>query len=188
MSTVKYRVSIRWKMFNDTASLPSLMKNRNNKKCGMHCFPQTHSCLSISEEHTRKLFVLIVSIRNICSLNLNWPQLHSHLFFPLIPRMLSVYIMMLLALSRVGQGSLQDKQTDFGLKVFSQLAQSSVDKNVVLSPYGVASVLAMAQLGAAGKTRRALTSAMGFSLLGKWSIDPSQMTWKNRNNAKNKNG
>lgn len=81
--------------------------------------------------------------------------------------MLSVYIMVLLALSRVGQSSLQDKQTDFGLKVFSQLAQSSVDKNVVLSPYGVASVLAMAQLGAAGKTRRALTSAMGFSLLGK---------------------
>lgn len=141
-----------------------------------------------SQSQIRQLFVLIVSISNICSsLNLNWPQSHSHLFFPLIPRMLSVYIMVLLALSRVGQGSLQDKQTDFGLKVFSQLAQSSVDKNVVLSPYGVASVVAMAQLGAAGKTRRALTSAMGFSLLGKWSIDLSQMAWKNRNNAKNKN-
>ncbi|XP_075896624.1 plasminogen activator inhibitor 1 [Nelusetta ayraudi] len=74
-------------------------------------------------------------------------------------------VLVLLALSRVGQGSLQDRQTDFGLQVFSQLARSSAQTNVVLSPYGVASVLAMAQLGAAGKTRRALTSAAGFSLL-----------------------
>lgn len=75
-----------------------------------------------------------------------------------------MYIFLLLTLSKVGLGSLQDKQTDFGLKVFSQLAQDSADKNVALSPYGVASVLAMAQLGAAGNTRRALTAAMGFSL------------------------
>ncbi|KAM9335186.1 plasminogen activator inhibitor 1 [Symphorus nematophorus] len=78
--------------------------------------------------------------------------------------MLCVYIFVLLTLSRAGLGSLQDKQTDFGLKVFSQLAQNSADKNVALSPYGVASVLAMAQLGAAGNTRKALTAAMGFSL------------------------
>lgn len=71
---------------------------------------------------------------------------------------------LLLTLSKAGLGSLQDKQTDFGLKVFSQLAQSSVDNNVAMSPYGVASILAMAQLGAAGNTRRALTTAMGFSL------------------------
>ncbi|XP_054457472.1 plasminogen activator inhibitor 1 [Anoplopoma fimbria] len=75
-----------------------------------------------------------------------------------------VYIFVLLTLSGAALGSLQDKQTDFGLKVFSQLAQDSKDKNVALSPYGVASVLAMAQLGTAGNTRRALTAAMGFSL------------------------
>ncbi|XP_078132441.1 plasminogen activator inhibitor 1 [Sander vitreus] len=78
--------------------------------------------------------------------------------------MLCVSIFLLLTLSRVGLGSLQDKQTDFGLKVFSQLAKESVDENMALSPYGVASVLAMAQLGAAGNTRKALTAAMGFSL------------------------
>uniref|UniRef100_A0A3B4FV98 Plasminogen activator inhibitor 1 n=1 Tax=Pundamilia nyererei TaxID=303518 RepID=A0A3B4FV98_9CICH len=78
--------------------------------------------------------------------------------------MLCVYIFLVLALSRVGLSSLQDKQTDFGLKVFYQLAQESTDKNVVLSPYGVASVLAMAQLGANGNTSKALTTAMGFSL------------------------
>ncbi|XP_033995556.1 plasminogen activator inhibitor 1 [Trematomus bernacchii] len=78
--------------------------------------------------------------------------------------MLCVYISLLLALSTVGLGSLTDRQTDFGLKVFSQLARDSVDQNVALSPYGVASVLAMAQTGAAGSTRKALTAAMGFSL------------------------
>lgn len=78
--------------------------------------------------------------------------------------MICVYIFLLLTLSRAGLGSLQDKQTDFGLKVFSQLARDSVDQNVALSPYGVASVLTMAQLGAAGSTRKALTASMGFSL------------------------
>ena len=77
-----------------------------------------------------------------------------------------MYIFLLLTLSRAGLSSLQDKQTDFGLKVFSQLAQDSADQNVALSPYGVASVLSMAQLGASGSTRRALTAAMGFSLQG----------------------
>lgn len=89
-----------------------------------------------------------------------------HIFNSLFSRMFCVHIFLLLTLSRVGLGSLQDKQTDFGLKVFSKLTQSSVDKNVALSPYGVASILAMAQLGAAGNTRRALTTAMGFSLHG----------------------
>uniref|UniRef100_UPI0037E7668F plasminogen activator inhibitor 1 n=1 Tax=Semicossyphus pulcher TaxID=241346 RepID=UPI0037E7668F len=78
--------------------------------------------------------------------------------------MLCVYIFLLLTLSGAGLGSLQDKQTDFGLKVFSQLVQDSADRNVAVSPYGVASVLAMAQLGAAGSTRKALTAAMGFTL------------------------
>ncbi|XP_034413406.1 plasminogen activator inhibitor 1 [Cyclopterus lumpus] len=78
--------------------------------------------------------------------------------------MLCVHISLLLTLSGAAMCSLLDKQTDFGLKVFSQLARDSVDQNVALSPYGVSSVLAMAQLGASGNTRRALTAAMGFSL------------------------
>lgn len=91
--------------------------------------------------------------------------------------MLCVYIFLLLTLSRVGLGSLQDKQTDFGLKVFSQLAQGSVDQNVAFSPYGVVSVLSMAQLGAAGNTRRALTTAMGFSLQGESYSSQKKMIW-----------
>ncbi|XP_008301620.1 plasminogen activator inhibitor 1 isoform X2 [Stegastes partitus] len=78
--------------------------------------------------------------------------------------MLCVAIFLLLTMSRVGLGSLQDKQTDFGLKVFSLLAQGSMNKSVAFSPYGISSLLTMAQLGADGKTREALTTAMGFSL------------------------
>ncbi|XP_041840796.1 plasminogen activator inhibitor 1 [Melanotaenia boesemani] len=75
-----------------------------------------------------------------------------------------MYILLLLTLSRVGLASLQDKQTDFGLKVFSQLVQDSANNSLVFSPYGVASVMAMAQLGAGGNTHRALAVALGFSL------------------------
>lgn len=82
--------------------------------------------------------------------------------------MLCVYIFLFLTLSRVGMSSLQDKQTDFGLKVFSQLAQGAMNQNMAFSPYGVASVMAMAQLGAAGNTRKALNAAMGYSLKGEW--------------------
>ncbi|KAM3591056.1 uncharacterized protein V6R79_021513 [Siganus canaliculatus] len=93
--------------------------------------------------------------------------------------MFCVYIFLLLTLSRAGLGSLQNKQTDFGLKVFLQLAQSSVDKNVALSPYGVTSTLAMAQLGAAGNTHRALTSAMGFSLQERGLSRQQRLTQRN---------
>ncbi|XP_037362811.1 plasminogen activator inhibitor 1 [Talpa occidentalis] len=77
--------------------------------------------------------------------------------------------------------------TDFGVKVFRQLAQSSKDRNVAFSPYGVASVMAMLQLTTAGETRRQIQAAMGFKtdekgmapalrrlhkeLLGPWNKD-----------------
>ena len=92
----------------------------------------------------------------------------------LFPKMLCVYAFLFLILNGVGLGSLPDKLNDFGLRVFTQLAQSSQDKNVALSPYGVSTVLAMAQLGAAGSTRKALTTAMGFSLQGEWHMDSKE--------------
>lgn len=86
-----------------------------------------------------------------------------------MPLVCSVLPVLLLALGSLAQGSLQERQTDCGLRVFSRLARRSAQGNVLVSPYGVATVLAMAQLGAAGKTRRALTSAVGFSLQGESS-------------------
>lgn len=90
---------------------------------------------------------------------------------PFCHRMLCVYMFLLLTLGRKGLASLQDKQTDFGLKLFFQLSQDSLDRNVAVSPYGAASVLSMAQLGAAGNTRKVLRAALGFSLQGESNGD-----------------
>ncbi|XP_039705208.1 plasminogen activator inhibitor 1 [Pteropus medius] len=57
--------------------------------------------------------------------------------------------------------------TDFGVKVFQQVAQASKDRNVVFSPYGVASVLAMLQLTTGGETRQQIQEAMQFEIEGK---------------------
>lgn len=57
--------------------------------------------------------------------------------------------------------------TDFGVKVFQQVAQASKDRNVVFSPYGVASVLAMLQLTTSGQTRQQIQEAMQFEIEGK---------------------
>lgn len=57
-----------------------------------------------------------------------------------------------------------DKQTDFGFRVFSHLTQDLPNKSVVFSPYGISSVLSLAQLGSSGNTRKAMTATMGFSL------------------------
>lgn len=58
------------------------------------------------------------------------------------------------------------RATDFGVKVFQHVVQASKDQNVVFSPYGVTSVLAMLQLTAAGKTRQQIQDAMGFKIHG----------------------
>lgn len=56
--------------------------------------------------------------------------------------------------------------TDFGVKVFQHVVQASKDRNVVFSPSGVSSVLAMLQLTTAGKTRQQIQDAMGFKING----------------------
>ncbi|EHB01686.1 Plasminogen activator inhibitor 1 [Heterocephalus glaber] len=57
--------------------------------------------------------------------------------------------------------------TDFGVKVFRQVVQTSKDSNVVFSPFGVASVLAMLQATTGGKTRQQIEAAMGFNIDGR---------------------
>ncbi|XP_008506145.2 plasminogen activator inhibitor 1 [Equus przewalskii] len=54
--------------------------------------------------------------------------------------------------------------TDFGVKVFRQVVEASQDHNVVFSPYGVASVLAMLQLTTGGETRKQIQEAMQFKI------------------------
>ncbi|XP_060730447.1 plasminogen activator inhibitor 1 [Tachysurus vachellii] len=59
---------------------------------------------------------------------------------------------------------LLEQQTDFGLRVFSEAAQSHPHQNLILSPYGISSLLGMAQVGAQGSTLQTLKQHMGYSL------------------------
>ncbi|XP_035639801.1 plasminogen activator inhibitor 1-like [Oncorhynchus keta] len=78
--------------------------------------------------------------------------------------MLCLYVCFLLSLSGAALSNLQEKQTDFGMRVFSHVAQTSRGSNLAFSPYGVATILGMAQLGAGGNTLKTLNAKLGFSL------------------------
>lgn len=82
-----------------------------------------------------------------------------------------VFVLLTLALCGTGLCNLIEQQTDFGLRVFSEAARSCPDKNLALSPYGITSVLGMAQLGAYGSTLKTLESSLGYSLQGKRHVD-----------------
>ena len=62
------------------------------------------------------------------------------------------------------QSAVASLATDFGVKVFQQVVRASKDRNVVFSPYGVASVLAMLQLTTGGETRQQIQEAMQFKI------------------------
>lgn len=64
------------------------------------------------------------------------------------------------------QSAVASLATDFGVKVFQQVVRASKDRNVVFSPYGVASVLAMLQLTTGGETRQQIQEAMQFKIEG----------------------
>ncbi|CAB1351427.1 unnamed protein product, partial [Coregonus sp. 'balchen'] len=78
--------------------------------------------------------------------------------------MLCLYVCFFLSFSGVALSNLQEKQTDFGMRVFSHVAQTSMGSNLAFSPYGVATILGMAQLGAGGNTLKTLNAKLGFSL------------------------
>lgn len=58
----------------------------------------------------------------------------------------------------------------FGAKALAHLAGDKGDKTVVLSPYGIATVLNMLTFGAAGDTHDTLRAAIGPSRSGDWRI------------------
>lgn len=62
--------------------------------------------------------------------------------------------------------------TDFGVRVFREVLKASRDRNVAFSPYGVAAVLAMLQLGAAGDTRSQIERALHFGVDGEVAPGP----------------
>ncbi|XP_069583748.1 glia-derived nexin [Ranitomeya imitator] len=59
---------------------------------------------------------------------------------------------------------LEELGSDIGIQVFNQVVKNKPHDNVVMSPHGVASVLGMLQLGADGKTKKQLTTAMRYKV------------------------
>uniref|UniRef100_A0A670ZKE6 Plasminogen activator inhibitor 1 n=1 Tax=Pseudonaja textilis TaxID=8673 RepID=A0A670ZKE6_PSETE len=64
-----------------------------------------------------------------------------------------------LPVARVAQLS-----ADFGLRLFREVSKASKEQNLVFSPHGAASVVAMLQVASEGTTRRQIQEALGFSL------------------------
>uniref|UniRef100_A0A8C5P9Z2 Serpin family E member 2 n=1 Tax=Leptobrachium leishanense TaxID=445787 RepID=A0A8C5P9Z2_9ANUR len=59
---------------------------------------------------------------------------------------------------------IEELGSDIGIQVFHQVVKTKPHENVVMSPHGIASVLGMLQLGADGKTKKQLTTAMRYKV------------------------
>jgi hypothetical protein len=68
--------------------------------------------------------------------------------------------------------SLEELGSDIGIQVFNQIIKSRPHDNIVVSPHGIASVLGMLQLGADGRTKKQLTTAMRYSVNGMCAVHP----------------
>lgn len=68
------------------------------------------------------------------------------------------------AQSQINLVSLEELGSDIGIQVFNQVVKTKPHDNVVMSPHGIASVLGMLQLGADGKTKKQLTTAMRYKV------------------------
>lgn len=64
----------------------------------------------------------------------------------------------------VNSSQLAELGSNFGIRVFQEIVRSAGDQNIVLSPHGVAALMGMAQLGAAGNTLHQLENTMRYRL------------------------
>lgn len=71
----------------------------------------------------------------------------------------------------VEAGKLVAAYNKFGLKLCAQVASDEADRNILISPSGIAFSLAMAHLGAAGDTRRAIAKVLELKAMGPEEID-----------------
>ncbi|KAL0973368.1 hypothetical protein UPYG_G00202540 [Umbra pygmaea] len=63
-----------------------------------------------------------------------------------------------------------ERGSDLGLQVFQHLARSRPQENVVLSPYGVATILGLLLQGAHGETRKQLITALRYKKNGPYKM------------------
>ncbi|NXX26129.1 PAI1 inhibitor, partial [Nicator chloris] len=63
-------------------------------------------------------------------------------------------------------GQVSQLVTDFGLRLFREALAARGDTNVVFAPYGATWLLVALQVATAGRGRRQLEAATGFSIDG----------------------
>jgi len=73
----------------------------------------------------------------------------------------------------VSEQQLVKSGESFGLKLFQEIVRSDKDKNVFISPLSVAMALAMAYNGAAGSTKEAMQTTLGYAGLNRQTINES---------------
>ncbi|OWR48286.1 serine protease inhibitor 13 precursor [Danaus plexippus plexippus] len=61
------------------------------------------------------------------------------------------------------KNALADAVNDFGYKIMTKMINDNYDKNIALSPTGIAGLLAMSLLGSVGRSYDELAEALGFS-------------------------
>ncbi|NWV30769.1 PAI1 inhibitor, partial [Grantiella picta] len=69
-------------------------------------------------------------------------------------------------------GQVSQLVTDFGLRLFRAALARRGDTNVAFAPYGATSVLVALQVATAGRGRRQLEEATGFSIDGEGTGEP----------------
>ncbi|NWI92648.1 PAI1 inhibitor, partial [Pitta sordida] len=71
-------------------------------------------------------------------------------------------------------GRVSQLVTDFGLRLFRAALGHRRDTNVIFAPHGATTVLVALQVATAGRGRRQLDKALGFSIDGEWGgLSPS---------------
>ncbi|XP_059225535.1 antichymotrypsin-2 isoform X5 [Stomoxys calcitrans] len=88
-----------------------------------------------------------------------------------LPAILSILAFILISLPFSTQGPHNNMATvefsnsleNFGVKLFSELAKTNPQKNIVFSPFSIQTCVAMARMGAAGDTAAEMDKSVGFT-------------------------
>src|SRR5260221_12684091 len=65
---------------------------------------------------------------------------------------------------------------NFGLKLFKAIAQQTPDQNIVVSPFSIASALAILYNGSEGSTRQAIARTLDFATVSQDTVNAAYAT------------
>lgn len=102
----------------------------------------------------------------------------SRMQLPLVVLACTALLCVASPLSRPAGSRVAQLSADFGVRVFREVVKASSDRNVAFSPFGVASVLGMLQMAAAGESRSQIKAAMEYGVTERGA--PQALRWLHR--------